>query len=191
MVGYSVFVGCFSAAIDLAFVVLPWQFLWGLQMKRSEKVGAILAMGMGTFAAAAAVAKTTAFPRVYTDDTAAALQVSAWGALETAVSIMAASIPILRALVRNQGGQGVPMGYNETGEVGSVATGTTGGWNVFNRRVDWALSRSRASTARVDSVADEALSGKGTPVDEEEGQERASFEMDSYGGEVRPRDFTV
>ncbi|KAH8903777.1 hypothetical protein BR93DRAFT_985740 [Coniochaeta sp. PMI_546] len=116
MVKYSVFMGYFSALIDFAFVVLPWKMLWGLQMKRSEKVGVTLAMGMGTLAGVAAIAKTTVFPRVYSADKTVALQVSAWGAFETAVSIMAASIPILRALVRQGQAAGVPMGY-ETADV--------------------------------------------------------------------------
>jgi hypothetical protein len=110
LIHYSMFVGIFSAVVDIAFVVIPWGLLWGLEMKRTEKIGVTLAMGMGVFAGITALVKTGVFPRIYTDDVTAGIQVAAWGALETAVSVMAASIPILRALVRQEGGGGLPRG---------------------------------------------------------------------------------
>ncbi|OIW26285.1 hypothetical protein CONLIGDRAFT_468532 [Coniochaeta ligniaria NRRL 30616] len=186
MIKYSVFTGCFSALIDFAFVVLPWKMLWGLQMKRSEKIGVTLAMGMGTLAAIAAIAKTTVFPRVYSADLTAGLQVSAWGALETAVSIMAASIPILRALVK-QGQAGVPMGYQTQG--GTAATGATMR-SVFFQRTVFAPSLA-SSSVRVEQSPDEALAGKTAPAGDDEETGRTSVELDSYGSEARPRDFTV
>lgn len=196
MIRYSVFMGYFSALIDFAFVVLPWKMLWALQMKRSEKVGVTLAMGMGTLAGIAAVAKTTVFPKVYSPEpNTAGLQVSAWGAFETAVSIMAASIPILRALVRQgqQGAGAVPMGYAPGG--GAAATTTMR--SVFFQRTWLAPSLASSSTRGVEQQQppeiepDEALAGK-AKVDDEEQAGRGSVEMDSYvGSEARPRDFTA
>lgn len=156
-------------------------------MKKKEKVGVTLAMGMGTLAAVAAVAKSTVFPKVYTGDATAGLEVSAWGTIETGVSIMAASIPILRALVR-QGQGGVPMGY----ATGMAATGRSEGGSVFFQRTWLKPSPSGSTTARVEPVegpADEVLVGK--VKEENVRRDRASVEMDSYEGEVRPRDFTV
>lgn len=200
MIRYSVFMGYFSALIDFAFVVLPWKMLWALQMKRSEKVGVTLAMGMGALAGIAAVAKTTVFPKVYSPEpNTAALQVSAWGAFETAVSIMAASIPILRALVRQgqQGAGAVPMGYANGGVGGGGTAGTVGTMrSVFFQRTWLAPSLASSSTRGVgqqqpQAEPDEALAGK-AKVDDEEQAGRGSVEMDSYvGSEARPRDFTA
>ncbi|KAB5513184.1 hypothetical protein GE09DRAFT_636844 [Coniochaeta sp. 2T2.1] len=202
MISYSVFVGYFSAVIDFAFVVLPWKMLWTTQMKRSEKVGITLAMSMGTLAGVAAIAKSTVFPRVYGEDQTAGLQVSGWGAIETSVSIMAASIPILRALVRQGAGAGVPRGYVGTteGGGGGMREGTTGQHSVqstFFQRTFFAPSLASGST-RVDVViaAEEGkevtAAGKDTAKgDDGDGDGRASVEMDAYGAEVRPKDFTV
>ena len=185
MIGYSVFVGYFSAAIDFGFAVLPWKMLWGLEMARSERVGVMLAMGMGTLAGAAAVVKSTIFPRVYDADHLAGLQVSGWGTVETSVSICAASIPILRALVRQgQQGGGVPLGY-QTGQTGMVHSNAR---SVFFQRTWLAPSRTDSGVAIARApVVEEVLAGKADP----EEPLRTSVEMDSYGNEVRPRDFTV
>ena len=184
MIGYSVFVGLFSAVIDFGFAVLPWKMLWGLEMRRSERVGVMLAMGMGTLAGAAAVVKSTIFPRVYDADHLAGLQVSGWGTVETSVSICAASLPILRALVR-QGQEGrVPLGY-QTGQTGMVHSDVR---SVFFQRTWLAPSRTDSGVAIGRApVVEEVLAGKADLED----PPRTSVEMDSYGNEVRPKDFTV
>ena len=33
--------------MDFTLAVLPWRFLWTLQIKRSEKIGVTFAMSMG------------------------------------------------------------------------------------------------------------------------------------------------
>jgi hypothetical protein len=37
----------YSAAMDFVLALLPWQIIWGLQMKKKEKLGVALAMSMG------------------------------------------------------------------------------------------------------------------------------------------------
>lgn len=37
----------YSAAMDLILAFLPWKTLRGLQMKRKEKIGIVIAMSMG------------------------------------------------------------------------------------------------------------------------------------------------
>jgi hypothetical protein len=184
LIRYSVFVGYFSALIDLSFVVLPWKMLWSLQMKKAEKVGVTLTMGMGTLAGVAAIAKTTVFPRVYDADHIAPLLVSGWGAVETAVSICAASIPILRALVRQGRDGGAPVGY-QTGQTAQVHSDVR---SVFFQRTWLAPSRTGSGVGR-EPVVEEVLVGEAMPG-KDDGM-KTSMEMDSYGAEVRPRDFTV
>jgi hypothetical protein len=44
---YGMFAAIFSGSMDIVLSLLPWKLLWGLQMKRQEKIGAALAMSMG------------------------------------------------------------------------------------------------------------------------------------------------
>jgi hypothetical protein len=44
---YNIFSGVYSACMDFALAMLPWQFIWGLQMKKKERIGVGIAMSMG------------------------------------------------------------------------------------------------------------------------------------------------
>jgi hypothetical protein len=46
-VHYNIFSGVYSACSDIALAMLPWQFIWGLQMKKKERIGVGVAMSMG------------------------------------------------------------------------------------------------------------------------------------------------
>ena len=37
----------YCALIDFTLALLPWRMIWGLQMKRVEKIGVGVAMSMG------------------------------------------------------------------------------------------------------------------------------------------------
>jgi hypothetical protein len=37
----------YSAAMDFTLALLPWKLIWGLQMKKKEKVGVAVAMSCG------------------------------------------------------------------------------------------------------------------------------------------------
>ncbi|KAL2143976.1 hypothetical protein VTI28DRAFT_9728 [Corynascus sepedonium] len=73
---YHLFAGGYSALVDFTFAALPWKFLWSLQMRRKEKLGVMLAMTDG-------------------------IPLWVWGNAEVCASIIAASIPMLRVLVRD------------------------------------------------------------------------------------------
>lgn len=47
IVNYNIFSAGYSAAMDLALALLPWKLIWGLQMKRKEKIGVAVAMSCG------------------------------------------------------------------------------------------------------------------------------------------------
>lgn len=68
LVYYDIFSAAYSALMDLVLAFLPWQFLWGLQMKRKEKIGVGIAMSMGVFAAITAIVKSTMLPKMMSDD---------------------------------------------------------------------------------------------------------------------------
>jgi len=47
IVNYNIFSAAYSAAMDLSLALLPWKLIWGLQMKRKEKIGVAVAMSCG------------------------------------------------------------------------------------------------------------------------------------------------
>ncbi len=68
IVYYDIFSAAYSALMDFTLAFLPWQFLWKLQMKRSEKIGVGIALSMGVFAGATAIIKTSKLPRMLSTD---------------------------------------------------------------------------------------------------------------------------
>ncbi|KAK4443775.1 hypothetical protein QBC34DRAFT_199162 [Podospora aff. communis PSN243] len=99
---YGMFAAGYSAAMEFILALLPWKIIWGLQMKRKEKVGVALAMSMGIFGGATAVMKTIEIPLLANPDfTYVSAPLIIWGAAESGVTIMAASIPVLRTLFRD------------------------------------------------------------------------------------------
>ncbi|KAK0639663.1 hypothetical protein B0T16DRAFT_337083 [Cercophora newfieldiana] len=99
---YGMFAAGYSAAMEFTLALLPWKVIWNLQMKRKEKFGVALAMSMGIFGGATAVMKTLSIPLLASADfTYVSAPLVIWGAAESGVTIMAASIPVLRTLFRD------------------------------------------------------------------------------------------
>ena len=46
-VEYTETVIAFSGVMDLCFALIPWKVVMGLQMKKQEKLGVVIAMSMG------------------------------------------------------------------------------------------------------------------------------------------------
>jgi len=44
---YGVFAAAYSGLMDVVLALLPWSVIWGLQMRKKEKIGVALAMSMG------------------------------------------------------------------------------------------------------------------------------------------------
>ncbi|KAK1756523.1 hypothetical protein QBC47DRAFT_451980 [Echria macrotheca] len=99
---YGMFAAGYSAGMEFILALLPWRVIWKLQMKRKEKFGVAVAMSMGIFAASTAVVKTVEIPTLASPDfTFVSAPLVLWGAAESGVTIMAASIPVLRTLFRD------------------------------------------------------------------------------------------
>ncbi|KXX80058.1 hypothetical protein MMYC01_200609 [Madurella mycetomatis] len=101
-VRYNIFSGVYSACMDIALAMLPWQFIWGLQMKRKEKIGVGVAMSMGIFAGITGLVKVSTIPKMLSNDFADGIDLWLWGNAETTVTIIAASIPMLRVMIRDK-----------------------------------------------------------------------------------------
>ncbi|KAK3381200.1 hypothetical protein B0H63DRAFT_396245 [Podospora didyma] len=98
-VSYSIFSGSYSAAMDFILAFLPWPLVWGLQMRKQEKLGVALAMSLGVFAGITAIMKCIAIPTLaHGDFTYDGAELVIWGDAEVATTIMATSIPVLRVL---------------------------------------------------------------------------------------------
>ncbi|KAK4235136.1 hypothetical protein C8A03DRAFT_18076 [Achaetomium macrosporum] len=99
---YNVFAAIYSGVMDIVLAVVPWKIIWTLTMKRKEKVGVMVAMSMGIFAGVTSLIKITQLPSIskstFTESTT---QLVILGAAESAITIIAASIPILRALIHD------------------------------------------------------------------------------------------
>nr|CDP29732.1 Putative protein of unknown function [Podospora anserina S mat+] len=196
---YNIFSCVFSATIDVVLAFLPWKFLWGLEMSIKEKVGVMIAMSMGVFAGAAAGIKSATLPAVHNgiDPTlAASVPLLIWGNAEAAICIMAASIPILRALARGTCRGQVPHGY-ETYEYRSAGMSEPRlARSTFSRTAVMSLalpiqsppalySQKAPHVKEADNLDDTLTSG--SPVQsltrkhKSEEDDADSFEMTNYG----------
>ncbi|OAA62891.1 hypothetical protein SPI_04431 [Niveomyces insectorum RCEF 264] len=91
----------YSGVLDLAFAIIPWMLLRNLHVSPGEKLGVALAMSMGVFAAISAFIKSSAFPALASPDFSyEGVTLTLWCAAEPAVTIMAASVPMMRVLAQ-------------------------------------------------------------------------------------------
>ncbi|KZL75954.1 integral membrane protein [Colletotrichum tofieldiae] len=98
---YNVFTASYSGAMDIVLAMLPWKIIWGLTMTKREKLGVLFAMSMGVFAGAVSFIKIRTIAAIGAFDIIDTVELVIWGAAESAVTIIAATIPILRALFRD------------------------------------------------------------------------------------------
>ncbi|KAK1830902.1 hypothetical protein QBC39DRAFT_100990 [Podospora conica] len=99
---FMIFTSAYSGIMDLIFAIIPWKIIMRMPMETKEKIGVALAMSMGVFAAAAAFIKCSSVPeltgRNFSHD---GVGLVIWGNAETAVTLMAASMPMFRSLLQN------------------------------------------------------------------------------------------
>ncbi|KAI1451329.1 hypothetical protein F4805DRAFT_473961 [Annulohypoxylon moriforme] len=126
ILGVTIFAAAYSAFMDFVLAALPWPIIINLQMKTREKIGISVGMSMGVCAGVTAIIKCTKFQVLESEEFADdVFELSIWSVAEIATTIMAASIPVLRALVRE-------------------ATGT-------NRRLGWPVVHGRGHSRKVAS----------------------------------------
>ncbi|KAJ9136866.1 Integral membrane protein [Pleurostoma richardsiae] len=101
LVRYNIFTAAYSGAMDVVLATLPWRIIWPLTMNKKEKCGVILAMSMGVFAGITSIIKTVTLTAIGDPDIIRTINLVILATAECAITIMAASIPILRALIRD------------------------------------------------------------------------------------------
>ncbi|KAK4451307.1 96ca82bc-67f3-4b3a-ab36-ffe7d8f40fbe [Podospora aff. communis PSN243] len=88
----------YSGSMDIVLALCPWVLLWRLGMTKREKAGVAICMSMGVVAGAASFVKMIMLPKLSGDPTET-VAVTIWGGAEGSITIIAASIPVLRNLV--------------------------------------------------------------------------------------------
>ncbi|EWG55199.1 hypothetical protein FVEG_13238 [Fusarium verticillioides 7600] len=97
---YNIFAGAFSGFVDLVLCVIAWAIIWKLSMRTREKIGVGIALTFGIFAAAAAAAKCYKMLGLSSKNrTLDRVGIIIWSTTECAITIMAASIPVMRILI--------------------------------------------------------------------------------------------
>ncbi|KAK4148684.1 hypothetical protein C8A00DRAFT_47524 [Chaetomidium leptoderma] len=121
---YNIFTAIYSGVMDIVLAIMPWKIIWALTMNRKEKIGVMVAMSMGIFAGITSLIKITQLPSISNSTfTESTTQLVILGAAESAITIIAASIPILRALIRDSRPPPGPAEFYHTLDF-SLYTGT-------------------------------------------------------------------
>ncbi|GJC85466.1 hypothetical protein ColLi_08304 [Colletotrichum liriopes] len=90
----------YSALVDFILSLLPWPIIWGLGMKRHERIGVAIAMSLGIIAGLVGVIKVVKIVTIAegADIPYRLSLLFIWGQAEPNVTIVASSIPVLRVL---------------------------------------------------------------------------------------------
>ncbi|KAK4159550.1 hypothetical protein QBC43DRAFT_373786 [Cladorrhinum sp. PSN259] len=92
--------GGYSAACDFVLAMMPWLIIGKLSIRTREKVGIGIAMSLGVAAGVMALLKTLHLTNLATGDSYDAAVLNIWDSAEISVTIIAASIPPLRVLLK-------------------------------------------------------------------------------------------
>ncbi|KAL2266670.1 hypothetical protein VTJ83DRAFT_6022 [Remersonia thermophila] len=96
----NIAVAAFSGSIDILLALLPWFIVWNAAISRREKLSALFASSMGVFAGITSFLKIrTIDAAIGSKDIVDSVNLLIYGTAESAVTIVAVSIPILRALL--------------------------------------------------------------------------------------------
>ncbi|CAI4215037.1 unnamed protein product [Parascedosporium putredinis] len=136
---YNSFTAAYSGLSDIAL---------------AERIGMLVCMSMGVFAGLTSLAKTPTFPAMANTDMINTVPLVILGVAECSVTIMACSIPVLRALLRtSRTGNASEI---TQGRIPTPTTGSTLGWRgdeeAFTKELD-SYSPVKISTSRTPTTA--------------------------------------
>lgn len=101
IVTYNSFSSAWSGAMDILLAALPWRIINRRSLNGKERLGVLVAMSMGVFAGMTSIAKTATLSAISNPDTISSVSLMILATAETAITIIAASIPVLRVLIKN------------------------------------------------------------------------------------------
>ncbi|KAM0329274.1 hypothetical protein ACHAQA_004579 [Verticillium albo-atrum] len=173
----GIFGGFYSALSDFVLALLPWKIVMGLQMRKHEKIGVAVAMSIGVLAGVMGIMKGVQSVVIikFTNEADYTWKLAVfwiWAEAEPNATIIAASIPVLRVLIRNvRSGRG-PSAYPS----GQYIKSDT-------------LSKFQAPSNTVNTVNDDAFEfGKGDASSDRSILPRGP---ETTGGITRTREVTV
>ncbi|KAF4471100.1 integral membrane pth11 [Fusarium albosuccineum] len=98
----SMFLSILYVVCDFLYAVLSWLFIWGLQMKKREKIVILISPSLGLVAGACGIKRTNEVPELaspnYTKDTIGHI---VWPAAEIAVTMIYTGIAVCWALYKD------------------------------------------------------------------------------------------
>ncbi|OGE54280.1 hypothetical protein PENARI_c006G08473 [Penicillium arizonense] len=98
---FSILLGSWCAAVDFYFALLPWIFIWNLNMKFKEKMSIAISLSLGFIACVCGIIRTIDLGGLsstnYTEDT---VDLVIWSGVEMAVTLICVGIPTVRPLYR-------------------------------------------------------------------------------------------
>jgi len=101
IVTFNSFSSAWSGVMDILLALLPWRIINQRSLNQKERLGVLLAMSMGVFAGATSIGKTATLSAIANPDTYTTIALMIMATAETAITIIAASIPFLRVLIRS------------------------------------------------------------------------------------------
>ncbi|KAF3805819.1 hypothetical protein GCG54_00005185 [Colletotrichum gloeosporioides] len=109
---YGIFNAAWCAAMDFLLALVPWKLIWGMRMRKHEKLGICVAMSLGWLSGVCAITKGVYLVQLEQGDFFFnGMDVTIWTAVETATAIVASSIPVLRVFFREKAST---LGYEKS-----------------------------------------------------------------------------
>ncbi|KAI0815922.1 hypothetical protein GGR55DRAFT_630969 [Xylaria sp. FL0064] len=157
---YAIFGGAISAAVDFIFALVPWFLVKNLNMKKAEKLGVAIAMSFGALAGITAVIRTVFLPTLAegASFSTKATTLVIWFVAEPSTTIIAASIPVLRALIKEIHTSGAKYFSGEKYASGRVDVSGAKGTARSNTKGNSRKGESAFHTSRVVTT----VTGRGT-----------------------------
>ncbi|KAJ4266069.1 hypothetical protein NW762_004043 [Fusarium torreyae] len=104
-VTFAVFSAVYSTLCDFVLALLPWKMVFNLQMKKSERLSVAVALSMGILAGITGIFKAVQANKLLDVRSPDYMYIQAtywiWSMAEPNVTIISASIPVLRGFVRH------------------------------------------------------------------------------------------
>ncbi|SPO01712.1 uncharacterized protein DNG_04385 [Cephalotrichum gorgonifer] len=126
---YNSFAAGWSGLADIVLAIMPWWIIARHSMNLKERIGLLVCMSLGVFAGLTSIAKIVTLPAadLANKDLINTVPLNILGIAEAAVTIFAASIPVLRALL----GSKHASRDNSAGLITAPKTGTSQAWREY------------------------------------------------------------
>ncbi|KAL5439828.1 hypothetical protein PMIN07_009666 [Paraphaeosphaeria minitans] len=93
----AISMGAWSTSMDFVFALLPWQIVYGLNMKRKDKLTVAIGLSLGIFSGICSSIRTHKL-RALTSLSSDTVPALVWSATEVCTTVLCACTPLLRPL---------------------------------------------------------------------------------------------